>query len=76
MKARRRRPRRDGSWVAYRRDGAGFSAVKVKLGASTAGLVSIESGLRAHDLVALRDPTQSVDDILGAPPAKAPGGGR
>jgi hypothetical protein len=66
----------NGSWVAYRREGTGFTPVKVKLGPSTAGLVSIESGLNAHDLIALRDPSQSVDDILAAPASKSGAGGR
>jgi HlyD family secretion protein len=56
---------RNGSWVAYRRENGGFAPVTVKLGPSTAGLVAIESGLRPHDFVALRDPALSVDDILG-----------
>jgi multidrug resistance efflux pump len=66
---------RNGTWVAYRREGAGFTAVPVKLGPSTGGLVAIESGLRPHEFVALRDPGKSVEDILAAPAGK-PAGGR
>jgi HlyD family secretion protein len=66
---------RNGTWVAYRREGAGFAAVPVKLGPSTGGLVAVESGLRPHDLVALRDPGKTVEDILAAPAGK-PAGGR
>jgi multidrug resistance efflux pump len=66
---------RNGIWVAYRREGTGFAAVPVKLGPSTGGLVAIESGLRPHDYVALRDPGKTVEDILAAPASK-PAGGR
>jgi multidrug efflux pump subunit AcrA (membrane-fusion protein) len=56
---------KDGSWVAYRRDpGGGFTAVPVKLGASTAGLVTIVGGLRPNDVVALRDPGKAVDELV------------
>jgi HlyD family secretion protein len=68
---------RNGSWVAYRRENGGFSPVPVKLGPATAGLVAIESGLRPHDFIALRDPALSVDDVLGAGAGgAAPAGGR
>jgi HlyD family secretion protein len=66
---------RNGTWVAYRREGTGFAAVPVKLGPSTGGLVAIEAGLRPHDLVALRDPGKTVEDILAAPAGK-PAAGR
>jgi HlyD family secretion protein len=62
---------RDGKWVAFRRDGQGFTAVPVKLGTSTAGLVAIDSGLNEGDVIALRDPGQSLDEILSAPAAGA-----
>jgi hypothetical protein len=55
---------RDGSFVAFRREARGFVPVKVELGAATAGLVSISAGLKEGDVVALRDPGQSVDEIL------------
>jgi multidrug efflux pump subunit AcrA (membrane-fusion protein) len=55
---------RDGGWIAYRREGSGFSPVKVKLGPSTAGQVTIASGLRAGDEIALRDPGKAVDEII------------
>jgi HlyD family secretion protein len=59
---------RDGRWIAYRRDGPGrFSPVPVKIGASTAGLCTIESGLAENDRVALRDPGRSAADLLTRP---------
>jgi HlyD family secretion protein len=68
---------RNGAWIAYRRENGGFAPVPVKLGPSTAGLVAIESGLRPHDFVALRDPALSVDDILGSSAGgSSPAGGR
>ena len=64
---------RDGSWIAHRRDpGGGFTPVPVKLGPSTAGLVSIVGGLSENDVIALRDPGKAVDELL---PGTAKGGG-
>jgi HlyD family secretion protein len=58
---------REGTWIAHRRDGSGaFLPVPVKVGASTAGLVTITSGLNEHDLIALRDPGKAVEDLLPA----------
>lgn len=66
---------RDGHWVAYRRDAAGlFAPVQVKLGPSTAGLVTVESGLSSGDTVALREPGKAVDELVPAA-NKASGGG-
>ena len=51
--------------MVYRRDARGaFAAVPVTLGPSTAGLVTIESGLRAGELVALRDPGKAAGELL------------
>jgi len=63
---------REGAWVAYRRErGGNFVPATVKLGASTAGLVTIAAGLAAGDVIALRDPGKSPADLLrtGARPA-------
>lgn len=58
---------RDGHWVVYRKDPAGaFAPVPVTLGPSTAGLVTVEAGLREGDLVALRDPIKAADELLPA----------
>jgi HlyD family secretion protein len=55
---------REGSWIAYRRDPAGaFLPAKVTLGASTAGTVTITSGLNEGDVVALRDPGKAPGDL-------------
>jgi HlyD family secretion protein len=67
---------RDGAWVAYKRAASGsFVPATVKLGASTAGLVTIASGLVAGDVIALRDPGKSPDELLRAG-ASHPSGGR
>jgi HlyD family secretion protein len=59
---------RDGRWIAYRREPqGGFAAVPVKIGASTAGLCTIETGLKENDVVALRDPGKSPADLLSRP---------
>jgi HlyD family secretion protein len=57
---------REGRTVVYRRSGKGFAPVEVKLGPSTLGRVVMESGVRAGDLLAMRDPTRPA----GAPPPK------
>jgi HlyD family secretion protein len=55
---------RDGRFVVYRKETGGFQPVPVKLGASTAGLVTITDGLRGGDVVALRDPGKAVDELV------------
>jgi hypothetical protein len=66
---------REGAWIAYRRDPAGaFVPAPVKLGASTAGLVTITSGLTAGDVVALRDPGKSPSELLRAGGSRPRGG--
>jgi multidrug resistance efflux pump len=56
---------REGIWTVHRREPDGsFKPVQVLLGPSTAGLVTITSGLRAGDLVALRDPGKAVDELV------------
>ncbi len=59
---------RAGRWVVYRQESRGsFAAVPVELGAATAGLLAIESGLKAGDVIALRDPTKAAGEILAEP---------
>lgn len=66
---------REGAWVAYRRDRSGtFAPATVKLGSSTAGLVTIVAGLAAGDVIALRDPGKSPVELLRIGPR--PGSGR
>ncbi|MFY9826087.1 MAG: efflux RND transporter periplasmic adaptor subunit [Thermoanaerobaculia bacterium] len=62
---------REGRTVVYRRDpkaqgGNGFVPVEVKLGPSSLGRVVVDSGLKAGDVLAMRDPTRPA----GAPPEK------
>jgi len=68
---------RDDRSIAYRRSGGRFEPVDVTLGAFSLGRVVIESGLSVGDEIALRDPSQSLEDILrketGAT-EKTPGG--
>jgi hypothetical protein len=66
---------RDGAWVAFRREASGaFVARPVKLGASTAGLVTVTEGLNAGDVIALRDPGKAPGELLRA--GGRPSGGR
>jgi multidrug efflux pump subunit AcrA (membrane-fusion protein) len=68
---------REGRTVVFRRDarsrggpggtgGNGFVPVEVKLGPSSLGRVVVDSGIRAGDVLAMRDPTRPA----GAPPEK------
>lgn len=58
---------RDGRFVVYRRDAGGaFMAVPVTLGPATAGLVTIETGLREGDVIALREPGRAAGELLPA----------
>ena len=52
--------------------GSGLEETAVKLGASSPGLVVVESGLHEGDKIALRDPTRPADSAQGAAPAKEP----
>ena len=44
----------------------------VKIGASTAGLVTVASGLKEGDQVALRDPARTSADLLRPAPRHPP----
>ncbi len=68
---------KDGKSFVYRRTPRGeFESVPVELGAATSGRVAVTSGLAAGDVIALRDPTRSVDQALGSgEPAGAAGPG-
>jgi HlyD family secretion protein len=57
---------KDGKNVVYRRGAHGFEAVDVELGAGTSGRVVIAKGLAAGDVIALRDPTRSIDQAMGS----------
>ncbi len=57
---------KDGKNVVFRRGKNGYDAVEVELGASTSGRVVIAKGLTPGDVVALRDPTRSIDQAMGS----------
>ncbi len=70
---------RESDMVVHRRTGAGaFEPVKVKLGPGTVGRLVITEGIRAGDVIALRDPSHSADEAIGegARKGKAAAGGR
>ncbi len=55
---------RDGKTVVYRQGEGDYEAVEVELGSSTPGRVIVAKGLAAGDVIALRDPTRPVDEVL------------
>jgi multidrug efflux pump subunit AcrA (membrane-fusion protein) len=57
---------KDGKNVVYRRGARGFEAIEVELGAGTSGRVVVTKGLAAGDVIALRDPTRSIDQAMGS----------
>jgi multidrug efflux pump subunit AcrA (membrane-fusion protein) len=57
---------KDGKNVVYRRGAHGFEPVEVELGAGTSGRVVVTKGLDAGDVIALRDPTRSLDQAIGS----------
>jgi hypothetical protein len=68
--------------VVYRKGPNGFQAVEVEIGAGTSGRVVITKGISAGDILALRDPTRSIDQAIGSgsdsaaePSTGAPKGG-
>jgi multidrug efflux pump subunit AcrA (membrane-fusion protein) len=67
---------KDGKNFVYRRTARGdFEAVAVELGGATSGRVVVKKGLDVGDQIALRDPTRSVDQALGAGGSATPKGG-
>ncbi|MGH1341691.1 MAG: efflux RND transporter periplasmic adaptor subunit [Nannocystales bacterium] len=56
----------DGKSIVYKRGVGGFDATVVELGSASAGRVVITSGIEAGDQVALRDPHEDADALLGA----------
>jgi multidrug efflux pump subunit AcrA (membrane-fusion protein) len=66
---------KDGKNVVFRRGARGYDPVEVELGASTAGRVVITKGLESGDVVALRDPTRSIDQAMGSGSADSPAAG-
>ena len=65
---------RAGRWIVHRKAGpAGWHPVEVKLGPSSAGLATVESGLQEGDVIALREPGKRPDELF-TEPRKAKGG--
>ncbi len=66
--------RRNDELVVFRQKGSNdFETVKVRLGVGTVGRVVVADGVKAGDRIALRDPGQSVDEMMATP---ARGGAR
>jgi multidrug efflux pump subunit AcrA (membrane-fusion protein) len=57
---------KEGKNIVYRRGARGFEPVEVELGAGTSGRVVITKGLAAGDVIALRDPTRSLEQATGS----------
>jgi HlyD family secretion protein len=53
---------KQGKKIVYRRDGDTFVPVPISVGSGTPGRVLVTSGVKAGDVLALRDPTEEVDD--------------
>lgn len=66
---------KDGKNVVYKRGAHGFEPVEVELGAGTSGRVVITKGLSPNDVIALRDPTRSIDQAIGSGSETGTGGG-
>jgi hypothetical protein len=64
---------KDGKTIVYRKAAAGFVPVTVELGAATSGRVVIAKGLAAGDVIALRDPTQTLGQLGSGSGSNAPG---
>lgn len=54
---------KDGKPTVFKKSPAGFTAQVVELGAATAGRIVIKSGITDGDEIALRDPTQTLDQL-------------
>jgi len=54
---------KDGKPCVYRKAAAGFEPALVELGAATSGRVVITKGLAAGDVIALRDPTRTLEQL-------------
>ena len=53
---------RDGETIAWRKGATDFEPVPLELGVSSPGRVTVLSGLEEGDVVAVQDPTRSLDD--------------
>jgi HlyD family secretion protein len=57
---------KEGKNVVFKRGVRGFEPQEVELGAGTSGRVVVTKGLTAGDVIALRDPTRSIDQAIGS----------
>ncbi|NVB79526.1 MAG: HlyD family efflux transporter periplasmic adaptor subunit [Kofleriaceae bacterium] len=57
---------KEGKSFVYKKGKLGFEPAEVELGPGTSGRVVVTKGLAANDVIALRDPTRSVDQATGS----------
>lgn len=57
---------KEGKSFVYKKGKLGFEPAEVELGPGTSGRVVVTKGLAAGDVIALRDPTRSVDQATGS----------
>ncbi len=57
---------KEGKSFVYKKGKVGFEPVEVELGPGTSGRVVVTKGLVAGDVIALRDPTRTVDQATGS----------
>lgn len=62
---------KEGKSFVYKKGKLGFEPIEVELGPGTSGRVVVTKGLSAGDVIALRDPTRSVDQATGSGSAPA-----
>jgi HlyD family secretion protein len=55
---------KDGKRVVYRREGGGFTPVEVTIGRQSISRAVVDTGLRAGDRIALRDPTEKASQVF------------
>ncbi len=66
---------KDGKNHVFRKGPKGWETVEIELGAATSGRVVVKSGLAVGDVIALRDPTRTLDQLGSGssnPPVAAP----
>lgn len=63
---------KEGANLVYRKTATGFEPVTVELGPATSGRVVVTKGLAPGDVIALRDPTRTLDQLGSAGSASTP----
>jgi multidrug efflux pump subunit AcrA (membrane-fusion protein) len=53
---------KEGKKIVYRREGGTFVPVSITVGSGTPGRVLVTSGVKAGDVLAIRDPTEEADE--------------